>query len=276
MTLEALKTYPDDYIKQILYSMARNGCFEGIFFIWLCNDEQFIKHITGEVLDMAMKVEHQLRQYFACNRNHSKISDPYTLLIDVYNVNHIYDKFIDESDAPLNCFRIGHYGKRMIKLERLFFENFNIRNHLKDHYNKYSVVESLSQFQINFDQFSSKLLKGMNWNNIFCAGGACMACILPNFCHELEGMSYKNKARVSLDASQTWRNNQDTSISQVFSKFITSSDIDLFLYDLTPEQANLKVKEIMDIIQENAPMNVLAVRSGHGRFIKTFEVFLLY
>jgi hypothetical protein len=42
-----------------------------------------------------------------------------------------------------------------------------------------SVTGSLESFRLNFDEFTSCVLDGLDWGNVLAAGGACTACLLP-------------------------------------------------------------------------------------------------
>lgn len=106
-------------------------------------------------------------------------------------------------------------------------------------------MNDLSEFRQNFDIFTKKQLERLNWNNVIVAGGAVL------------GLCVSIQADIIASLLPT----DATSLQQVHARFHgdgkkprtkthsdwKSSDIDLFIYGLTPEEANKKVLEIYDL-----------------------------
>ncbi|KAJ3752869.1 hypothetical protein EV360DRAFT_88328 [Lentinula raphanica] len=95
------------------------------------------------------------------------------------------------------------------------------------------VQPSASKFRGRFDGMSGGLLAGLDWNNVFIAGGLVLGALLtpdvpPTVTH---GAS----ERASLEQPSEW----------------ISSDIDLYIYGLDVEAANQKIKHIIEVYQEN-------------------------
>ena len=82
-----------------------------------------------------------------------------------------------------------------------------------------SVVASEAVYNAKWDEFTSGVLKGLDWSNTFAAGGAVIRCL------DLAGQSREEESK--------------------------GSDVDLFLYGLTDEQANEKIRSIYTTIQSN-------------------------
>ncbi|KZS89426.1 hypothetical protein SISNIDRAFT_469445 [Sistotremastrum niveocremeum HHB9708] len=107
---------------------------------------------------------------------------------------------------------------------------------------------SASDFAKSFHHITQGVLKGVDWNNLFVAGGIVLGTLL----------SPPDVAIVS----------QITSDSE-----FTKSDIDLYIYGLGPVAACQKIKEVYDIIQSNLGPDVpiLVVRNS-----KTITFFAKY
>lgn len=87
------------------------------------------------------------------------------------------------------------------------------------------------QWLIRWNKFTNGILNGMDWSNVFCAGGA----ILANITRDAENISYQN------------------------------SDIDLFIYGLDSEEAaNQKLREIYEIVVKNSKSRGDVIRSQNA------------
>jgi hypothetical protein len=112
------------------------------------------------------------------------------------------------------------------------------------------VIVERKTFEENFRIFTEGLLDDLNWDNVFCAGGAVAACLSPI---PVEFRETKKKKR------------------EYFHQIAhTGSDIDLFLYGFkTDEEANEKLQEIYFSVFDKLPlMNkmwpVICFRSQHA------------
>mmetsp|Transcript_11094 Transcript_11094/g.16738 ORF Transcript_11094/g.16738 Transcript_11094/m.16738 type:complete len:725 (-) Transcript_11094:141-2315(-) len=83
-----------------------------------------------------------------------------------------------------------------------------------------SVVADEATFNRKWEEFTSGSLKGMDWSNTFAAGGSVIRCL------DLAGQSREDESK--------------------------GSDVDLFLYGLSDEQANAKIKSIYNTVLSNA------------------------
>lgn len=99
------------------------------------------------------------------------------------------------------------------------------------------VQASQSSFNANWDAMTDNLLQGLDWNNVFVAGGLVLGTLLtpqiPN-----EGVHKREE----------W----------------LSSDLDLYIYGLSVYEAENKIKHIAEIYQKNLPPNTpfLVVRNS--------------
>ncbi|KAL8956496.1 MAG: hypothetical protein Q9183_006291, partial [Haloplaca sp. 2 TL-2023] len=82
------------------------------------------------------------------------------------------------------------------------------------------IVGNDTVFNRNFNYITNNALRGLNWNNVFIAGGMVLATLLHT---EVE----------------------------IHNDHVKECDIDLYLYGLTPEEANQKVEEIYSVWSSN-------------------------
>ena len=86
----------------------------------------------------------------------------------------------------------------------------------------------------------------MDWSNVFAAGGSVLACLQPIPApHNANNIAIRNYYH-----KEAYKN----------------SDIDLFVYGLTEEEANKKMSQIFDTIKNNliGGEEVIAFRSLHA------------
>ncbi|KAJ6572087.1 hypothetical protein B0H19DRAFT_1372979 [Mycena capillaripes] len=89
-----------------------------------------------------------------------------------------------------------------------------------------TIQRSVEAFQRTFEHMSDGLLKNLNWNNVFVAGGFVLGSLLS--VDTLDGQPHKDPR---------WN----------------SSDIDVYIHGLSPREANEKVKHLFDTFSANLP-----------------------
>ncbi|KAE8244437.1 hypothetical protein A4X13_0g6596 [Tilletia indica] len=93
---------------------------------------------------------------------------------------------------------------------------------LLDQYRKDAIeINALPAFQSRFDSMTFGALKGLNWSNVLVAGGIALAAL--------------------------------TCVTDEEMKNSESSDIDLYVWGLTADQANTKLQEIEKVFVSNLP-----------------------
>ncbi|CAK7220563.1 hypothetical protein SBRCBS47491_004231 [Sporothrix bragantina] len=107
-----------------------------------------------------------------------------------------------------------------------------------------AVVSSIQEFQGNFSVFSESSLADIGWDNVVAAGSSVVNCLLPV-------PDEYNKSRRSLR-------------EYYHEKFCPASDVDLFLYGLTEEQAVEKIKQIEASIRDSILAETTTVRTKHA------------
>jgi hypothetical protein len=107
-----------------------------------------------------------------------------------------------------------------------------------------ALVESLKEFRHNFGIFSESALSEMDWSNVVAAGSSVVNCILP----------VPDKYKTSKRALRQYYHE----------KFCPASDVDLFLYGLTEEQAIEKIKDIEARVRDAILAECTVVRTKNA------------
>lgn len=125
------------------------------------------------------------------------------------------------------------------------------------------AVVSREQFEHNWRVFTMGQLDGLDWRNVFAAGGAVLACATVS-----PPTAAPNQALIQKLLSHAGTVDPALSGSPVFLAFhgpnapgdLARSDIDLFLHSLqSPEEAATKVKAIYETLRRNAEKRGSAV-----------------
>eukprot|EP00759_Apiculatamorpha_spiralis_P025663 PhF_6_TR29068/c0_g1_i1/m.42362 len=164
------------------------------------------------------KEDQRLRQLYATDRENPEVRAPFTGLVEVYSRD-ILPTFIYQglNDEEINYPRI-------------------LGGWTKDSTGP-SIIPSYADFTSRLNRFTQNQLEGMDWSNVFMAGGGVLACMM----HEKSGNGEGFKA----------------------------SDIDLFLYGLSDADAIKKIEEIYNLVSQNrikhhSVLNTDIVRTQHA------------
>ena len=140
------------------------------------------------------------------------------------------------------------------------------------------IVHTINEFNKHFNYFTENCLEGLNWNNLIVAGGAVMTCLfsmetqIKNFSNldviEKEIETYcllsgadKNEfkdVKNLIDFEKKRKDNKHF----VKNKF-SDSDVDLYLIDLSYQEANEKIIEISNILSKNCNCEILTTRTKY-------------
>lgn len=104
-----------------------------------------------------------------------------------------------------------------------------------------AVVPSLAEFQNNFALFTEGALSDLDWSNVVAAGSAVVTSLLP--------------------VPEKYRNSKRGLRQFYHEEFAPASDVDLFLYGLTEEQAIEKIKHIEDKIRNTILYETTTIRT---------------
>ncbi|KAK0673305.1 hypothetical protein QBC41DRAFT_136273 [Cercophora samala] len=107
-----------------------------------------------------------------------------------------------------------------------------------------ATVRDLKEFRRNFNVFSESSLVELDWSNVVAAGSSVVNCLLP----------VPNK----------YNRNKRTLREFYHEKFSPASDVDLFLYGLTEEQAIEKIKDIEARVRDSLLTETTTVRTKNA------------
>lgn len=104
-----------------------------------------------------------------------------------------------------------------------------------------AVVPTLAEFQNNFTLFTEGALSDLDWSNVVAAGSAVVTSLLP--------------------VPEKYRKSKRDLRQYYHEEFAPASDVDLFLYGLTEEQAIEKIKHIEDKIRNTILYETTTIRT---------------
>ncbi|KAI9032166.1 hypothetical protein DFJ74DRAFT_653493 [Hyaloraphidium curvatum] len=164
------------------------------------------------------------RTLFASDREHPIIRDPHLSLLNPFEP--AVQPFLHYNKPDYEDVALPRLFSRHIKREGL------------------AVVPKLDEFESKVDVFTGGQLRYLDWSNVFLAGGAALAALVPT------------PGGVLLE---------DYYLS---TPMHASADVDLFIYGVTVDEANAKLRQIFGAIEkavkEQKPKSrVIAVRTQH-------------
>eukprot|EP00004_Rigifila_ramosa_P006668 TRINITY_DN1758_c0_g1_i12.p1 TRINITY_DN1758_c0_g1~~TRINITY_DN1758_c0_g1_i12.p1 ORF type:complete len:903 (+),score=178.72 TRINITY_DN1758_c0_g1_i12:636-3344(+) len=123
-------------------------------------------------------------------------------------------------------------------------------------YGQLAVCESLEVFRHNWDLFTCGLLRGLNWRNVFAAGGCVLACLKRGV---MESQPFKDW----LNQRTTGAENQRRPPTRFFSPAaqtpqqphhadFLNSDVDLFVHARTQAEATQTLRHIYETVKANS------------------------
>ncbi|KAL9657687.1 hypothetical protein ABK040_005040 [Willaertia magna] len=214
-----------------------------------------LKKVIGEQNWRMKKEEDILRESFVTQRETKELNEcSKSLLISVLEN---LQSFKSQMDIDVS------------KEKLLFnFEDFNNKyNQKHDPLVSPEIVTCKEEFEFNFKHFTKDILKNLNFSNVCIAGGGVLAPLL-----RLPPIQRLKERYFQINRFRKYRVQLDTTTDMLLDWYyfgrrnrfaISNSDIDLFLYDLTEEQAKEKIKEIVKTIRENCGNgDVVIIKSG--------------
>ncbi|KAI0337566.1 ankyrin [Trametopsis cervina] len=188
----------------------------------------------GVDLDTALRPslddEAELRRLFAQDKGNERLKNPHVGLVDLF-------------DAPL---AVRTTRARLVADEEDLTAKY-IMPLSEDQRRKDgtpSMVQSLEEFKKNWAIFTEGSLSQLiDWNNVVAAGGAVQACLNP----------VPEKAKTSKRALR----------KHFHSYAYPASDVDLFLYGLSPAEAEVKINAIYEAVRDSVPWDVTCIRTKH-------------
>jgi len=186
---------------------------------------------TAEENAAILRIDDELRRMFVERRNDAAIAAAndearFVSLVDVYGHTSTFGESnnytfvrsgLTEDEKPL---------PRILEQHTAFPEKAGVPS-----------VVSKEKFSENWQEFTQGQLEGLDWSNVFVAGGCVLACLMT-------GLQGEPQATAGF----------------------RGADIDLFLYGLSDEEGRAKVKHIIDVVEKarggKKPIDV--VRTPHA------------
>lgn len=197
-----------------------------------------VKHIANhpetsmvELLQPYREYEARLRQAYAQEPDSELLKDPYVNVLPLFTDN--------TSDIKIRARNLEAESE-----EESARYIMPLPKDMRRQNQSPAVVQSHREFQKNFNIFSESSLVELNWDNIVAAGSSVVNCILP------VPKKYSGSKRLMREFYHE--------------KFAPASDVDLFLYGLTEEQAIEKIKEIENQVRDALLCETTTVRTKHA------------
>ncbi|KDQ19312.1 hypothetical protein BOTBODRAFT_142912 [Botryobasidium botryosum FD-172 SS1] len=180
----------------------------------------------------ALEDEAALRRLFATDRANARLDDAYVGLVDIFG---------DGTDV------IKRTRARVVRDEEDLSAQYimALDDKRRREEGAPAIAESFADFKYNWDVFTEGSLANLvDWNNVVAAGGSVLAALLPLPDHAKESKRTLRK--------------------YYHQEAYPSSDVDLFLWGLTPEQAEKKVIAIWEAVRDSVPWDTVCVRTKNA------------
>ncbi|KAG9000610.1 hypothetical protein FRB93_012622 [Tulasnella sp. JGI-2019a] len=182
----------------------------------------------------ALEDEAALRRLFATERDHKRLQNPCVGLVDVFGANtecirHIRAREVNGEDDL--------HAKYLMALD----------GNTRREDGELAMAQTFEDFKARWTIFSEGALSQLaDWTGVIAAGGSVLACLAPLPDRVVEQGS-KRAIRKYYHAEA-----------------YPASDVDLFLYGMTPEQAEEKCKAIFAAVRDSVPWEVTSVRTKNA------------
>ncbi|KAG8887776.1 hypothetical protein FRB98_009036 [Tulasnella sp. 332] len=206
--------------------------------------EAFLKRLSGlsndpgtpltSAIAPSLEDETALRRLFATERDHKRLQNLNVGLVDVFG-------------ASTDCIR--NIRARQVKdaadLTDKYVMALDDKTRRKD--GELAMASTFEDFKSRWAIFSEGALSQLtDWTGVVAAGGSVLACLAP-----LPDRIVKQGSKRAIR-------------KYYHSEAYPASDIDLFLYGMTPEQAEEKCKAIFAAVRDSVPWEVTTVRTKNA------------
>ncbi|KAI0824362.1 ankyrin [Trametes gibbosa] len=184
----------------------------------------------SKVLEQSLEDEAELRKLFATDKGNIRLQDPHVGLVDLFDA---------PDDIRATCMRVVTDGD---DLSTHYVLPLSETQRRKD--GEPAMVSGLDEFKKNWAIFSEGALSQLtDWSNVVVAGGSIQACLTP----------IPDTAKASKRAMRKY----------FHGSAFPASDIDLFMYGMTPEQAEAKMQVVYEAVRNSVPWDVTCIRTKH-------------
>lgn len=189
------------------------------------NPERPMRHL----IEPYVKYDAVLRQTFAQDPSHASIQDNHVNIVPLYDQTRSADVRIRARDLA---------SETPEEKEKYILP---LSDELRKPNDSPAIVPTLDEFQHNFALFTEGSLSEIDWSNVVAAGSAVVTSLLP--------------------VPEKYRNSKRGLRQYYHEEFAPASDVDLFLYGLTEEQALDKIKHIEDKIRNTILYETTTIRT---------------
>lgn len=184
-----------------------------------------------EIMEPYRQYEARLREVYAQDRQNPILSDPHLNVVPLFNEE---TTKITTRARDLSAESEEEKSKYIMALP----------DDKRRPHGSPATVATFADFQHNFNVFSESSLVEVDWNNVVAAGSSVVNCLLPV---PKEFNTSKRKLR-----------------EYYHEKFCPASDVDLFLYGLTHDEAIEKIKQIERAVKDALLNEVTVVRTKYA------------
>jgi hypothetical protein len=184
-----------------------------------------------ELLEPFKQYDAKLREVFAQEPGHLALADPHLNVVPVFN-GHEKDVKIHARD--LRTESVEEKEKYIMPL----------KSRDRRPTGSPAIVQDLKTFETNFALFSESALVDLDWSNVVAAGSSVVTCLLP--------------------VPKKYAQSKKT-LRQLYHQMIApASDVDLFLYGLSEEEAIKKIIQIEQCIKESILTETTTIRTKNA------------
>ncbi|RYP71433.1 hypothetical protein DL771_004800 [Monosporascus sp. 5C6A] len=184
-----------------------------------------------ELMEPYRKFEAQLREMYAQDRSNPILDDPYLNVLPLFT-----------RDAPEIKTRARDLDKETQEEKDKYI--MALPSDKRRANGSAAVVSTLKEFRHNFSVFSESSLSDMDWSNVVAAGSSVVNTLLP--------------------VPDIYRRSKRALRQYYHEKFCPASDVDLFLYGLTEDQAIEKIKDIESRVRDAILSETTVVRTKNA------------
>lgn len=199
---------------------------------------QFARYISEnkdtsmvEIMEPYRKYEAGLRGIFAQDRQNPALNDPYINVLPLFT-----------NDTDLITTRARDLATESEEEKSKYI--MALPDEQRRAHGSPATVGNIDEFQKNFNLFSESSLSELDWSNVVAAGSSVINCLLP--------------------VPEAFNVNKRKLREYYHEKFCPASDVDLFLYGLTHDEAIEKIKKIEQAIRDAILSEVTVVRTKYA------------
>jgi hypothetical protein len=186
---------------------------------------------VSELLAPFKNYDAKLREVFAQEADHPALTDQHLNIVPVF-AGH-------EKDLKIRARKLGAESQEEKERYVMPLDEETRRSDGSP-----AIVESMEEFQQNFSLFCESSLVDLDWSNVVAAGSSVVTCLLPT------PPRFKKSKRV---------------LREYYHEIIApASDIDLFIYGLSEEEAIKKIIQIEQGIKDSILTETTTIRTKNA------------